>query len=261
MSNSAPTSTPAAADRGGVQVIRRAAQILNALRDCPEGMSLSDIAEITGLARSTVHRIVVALEAELLVSAAPTSGAGGGYRLGSGIASLAQSAERSFALDFHPHMAKLSRATGETVDLSIREYDHVRFVHQISVPHRLRAVSAVGAAFPTYCTAPGKALLATLPTDQLERMLPREFEPATPQSLTSLAQLLEELNVVRSSGLAFDREEHTIGICAVGIAVEDSSGREIAISIPLPATRFYGQEQRLATALLAMKKEITAALA
>lgn len=54
-------------DRNGVQVIRRAAQILDALKDAPTGTSLSQIAARTGLARSTVHRLVGALEREQFV--------------------------------------------------------------------------------------------------------------------------------------------------------------------------------------------------
>ena len=43
---------------------------------------------------------------------------------------------------------------------------------------------------------------------------------------------------MRKSGVAFDREEHTHGICAAGIAMNDLAGNYVAISVPVPAQRF-----------------------
>jgi len=239
-------------DRSGVQVIRRAAQILESLKDAPEGLSLSQIAERTGLARSTVHRLVGALKDErFIVSASPN----GRFRLGPVIASLAAATERNFVLDFHPYLAKLSQLVEETVDLAVLEHDHVRFLHQIPATQRLRAVSSVGAVFPAHCTANGKALLAELSTDHVTRLLPEQLDQLPPNTITDRTKLLEELERVRESGIAYDREEHTTGICAVGTAVADVEGRTVAITIPLPAQRFYGNEERTVKALLSFRRE------
>jgi len=247
------STTNPANDRNGVQVIRRAAQILRVLKDHPEGMSLSQIAERTSLARSTVHRLVAALEQELLVSSTSPNG---GFRLGSALSSLAASADRNFALDFHPVLSKLSRDLNETVDVAVLENDHVRFVHQIGAAQRLRAVSAIGAIFPAYCTANGKALLALLPDEHVMKLLPEHLEKFTPNTITDRAEILRSLAEVRKTGIAFDREEHTMGICAVGIAVEDPGARPVAITVPLPASRFHGNEARLVKALKAAKVEL-----
>ena len=239
-------------DRNGVQVIRRAAQILDALKDAPTGTSLSQIAARTGLARSTVHRLVGALEREQFV--VPVS-PNGRYRLGPAISALAAAAQRDFVLDFHPVMAKLSRDVKETVDLAVLEHDHVRFVHQIAAMQRLRAVSSVGAVFPAHCTANGKALLAELSNEQIRRLLPERLDELTPNTITDREQLIDELETVRESGVAFDREEHTLGIAAVGIAVVDSEGHAVAMTVPMPAQRFYGNENAIAKAILSATRE------
>jgi DNA-binding IclR family transcriptional regulator len=149
-------------DRSGVQVVRRVVQILSALRDDPAGLSLSQIASRTGLARSTVHRLVNALESEDFVSSASPSGR---FRLGSAVAGLAQSSNRDVVLTYHPLLSELSRTLNETVDLAVLEYDQVRFVHQVAASqHRLRAVSAIGALFPAYCTANGRRCSRRCPT-------------------------------------------------------------------------------------------------
>jgi DNA-binding IclR family transcriptional regulator len=240
-----------------VQVIQRAAAILRALQGQPEGLSLSQIAARVGLARSTVHRIVSALEAESFVVAASPNGR---FRLGPGLAALAASTSRELVVDVHPFLVRLSRETNETVDLAVLEHDHVLFVDHIAAPRRLRAVSAIGAIFPVHCTANGKALLATMPGETVDRLLPSRLESLTPNTITDRAQLLRELEDVRESSVAFDREEHTIGICAVGTTVRAADGRLAAVTVPLPAQRFYGHEASLVEPLLRIRDEINDAL-
>ncbi len=240
-----------------VQVIARAAAILRALQGHPEGLSLSQIAERVGLARSTVQRLVVALGTEGLVAAASPKGR---VRLGPGLVSLAGAASVDLARVCHPFLTRLSRELHETVDLALLEHDCVLFVDQVAAPRRLRAVSAVGASFPAHCTANGKALLAALPTEQVVRLLPKTLERLTPSTIVDRDELLVELERIREAGVSFDREEHTHGICAVGAVVVDPDGRLAAVTVPLPAQRFYGHEERLAEPLKRTCVEITAAL-
>ncbi len=138
------------------------------------------------------------------------------------------------------------------VDLAVLDGSVARFVEQIAAPHRLRAVSAVGAAFPLHCTANGKALLAALPAEHALSLLPARLERFTANTIVTRKALLAELDEVRSSGIAHDREEHTEGICAVGAAVLDPAGAPVAaISIPVPSQRFQGNEAHCAASLRA----------
>lgn len=234
-------------DNGGVQVIARAGEILRVLKDHPKGLSLSQVAREVGLARSTVHRIVSALEAEHFVTSASPKGL---IRLGLGLALLAAVVNSELRYELRPYLEQLSREANETVDLAVLDEDRVLFIDQIAVPHRLQAVSAVGATFPLYCTANGKALLAELPFEQVELLVPDSLQALTPRTITTREQLLEELQRIRVERVAFDREEHTVGICAVGSAIPDVFGNLVAITIPLPSIRFYGNEQKLASMLL-----------
>jgi DNA-binding IclR family transcriptional regulator len=227
-----------------IQVIARSAQILRVLGDF-NGLSLAGIAENVGLPRSTVYRIVLALEAERLVS----SNGPGQYRLGPGIAHLAEAAKLDSIRELHPYLARLSKDLNETVDLSIRTGHTVTFVDQIVAMRRLRAVSALGRAFPLHCTANGKAVLAALPEDLAGALMSEPLEPLTAKTIVDKKTLMQSLAEIRRTGIAFDREEHTVGICAVGGCLELGNGELVAISIPLPAGRFYGQEERLSQAL------------
>ena len=236
-----------------VQVIARAAAILRALEDHPAGLSLGEIAKRVNLARSTVQRIVAALEAErLVIAASPT----GRVRLGPAILRLAGSVRTDFASMIRPFLVKLSNELRETVDLAAVKKDHLVFVDQVIGPHRLRAVSAVGESFPLYCTANGKAYLAQLDDEAVERLVGRIFEARTAHTLRGIDALRANLRLTRKEGIAFDLEEHTLGICAAGVALRDLFGNDIAISVPVPTQRFEENRKLIAKKLLATKNAI-----
>ncbi len=243
--------------RGGIQVVRRAAQILRALEDEHDGLSLSVLAQRTSLPRSTVHRIVSALEEEGFVASASRNG---GVRLGPDLVRLANSGRPNLEAQLQPIMTALNERLHETVDVAVLDGDHLRFVAQIAAPHRLRAVSAVGATFPLHCTANGKAVLSLLSDQTVAELLPAALARHTPATITARATLIEELAPVRESGVAIDREEHTEGIWAAGFAVRDVYGTPAAISVPVPALRVQGREDEIVTALTAARAEARAVL-
>jgi IclR family transcriptional regulator, acetate operon repressor len=236
-----------------IQVIARAAAILRTLENQAAGLSLGQIAQRVNLARSTVQRIVAALQAEkLLIAASPN----GRVRLGPTIQRLAASASADFVSIARPFLVALSNDLKETVDLATIKGDHLVFVDQVTGPQRLRAVSAVGEAFPLHCTANGKAYLAALTDSDIERLIGKSYERRTPNTLTRLNDLLRDLKPARKSGVALDREEHTVGICAAGVVMRDALGNYVAISVPVPAQRFNGQQTRIAQSLLATKRAL-----
>jgi DNA-binding IclR family transcriptional regulator len=246
MKNTAGHNHNQGRDFSQVQVINRAVSILRAIRDSG-GLNLSQLARKVGLARSTVHRIVATLEAEDLLT---TVSADGRIQLGMELMSLGAAVKSDFRREMRPYLEGLSINIDETVDLSLMENNRLIFLDQVARLRRLRAVSGLGVTFPLHCTANGKALLADLPLEEVESLLPETLEAWTIHSIVTRAELVQELQLVRAEGVAYDREEHTIGICAVGAAIHGPMGSLAAISIPVPSVRFYGNEERLKIALL-----------
>ncbi len=242
-------------DKSQVQVIARAATILRALEDENEGLSLGQIAQRVNLARSTVQRIVAALETEKLVIAATPNGR---VRLGPTILRLAASVHGDFIALARPHLERLSEELHETVDLATVKKDHLVFIDQVIGSQRLRTASAVGEIFPLHCTANGKAYLAQLSNSGVEELIGRVYERRTPKTITRLEALLTEIKPARRTGIAFDREEHTLGICAAGVALQDPLGNSVAISVPVPAQRFHKRQALIAEKLLATKQALEA---
>ena len=237
--------------RTGVQSIARAGSVLRALAAQPQGIGLAELAGAVELPKSTVHRLVGALTSEDLAS----TGADGKIVLGGALARLGAAGSRPLQDELDPILRRLREEVEETVDLAVADLGAMRFVAQLPASHRLRAVSAVGARFPLHCTANGKALLAALPPDRLRGLLPARLPRSTPHTIVSRATLLAELDRVRADGIAYDREEHTEGISAVGAAVLDATGPVAAISIPVPTARFAGHERRYAKAIARAAKD------
>lgn len=237
--------------RGGIQVISRAAAILRALREDPNGLSLGQIAERVGLARSTVQRIVAALQEERLVFVAGS----GGIRLGPEVTALAAAANYNVVDVCRPHLAALVALTGETADLSVLKGHQMIFLDQMPGTHRLRAVSAIGDIFPLTDTANGRAVLAEMPVETAERFVLDEWRKRTTQGFWPDFERM--LAKVRREGAAYDLDEHTVGISAAGIAFADWKGALHAISVPIPSPRFDDQKAVVTEALGRVKLELT----
>ncbi len=240
-----------------VQVITRVADILRALEGERDGLSLAQIASRVGLARSTVHRLTVGLTSEgFVVPASPN----GRVRLGPALARLGIASRLELKEELEPFVRRLANALEETIDVAVLDGSSVRFIDQIEGAHRLRAVSRVGDRFPLHCSANGKALLAALPREGAERLLPTRLEAFTPNTITSRAALWKELDQVTQAGVAFDREEHTVGICAVASVVQDAASTAAALTVVMPTQRFVGNEQYFADHLLRVCREASGLL-
>lgn len=240
---------------GQIQVIARAAAVLRALENQERGLSLGQIASAVSLPRSTVQRIVGALEAEQFVIATAASG---GVRLGPALLRLAESVNTHALEIIKPMILELSAALQETVDVSVPKHDFLVFVDQVVGPQRLRTVSAVGEAFPLYCTANGKAFLATLSEEEVLRRIGRAYEARTPATLTQFSALKEELAKIRAHGYAVDHEEHAPGISAAGILIYDMLGNPLMISVPVPSSRFEKNREEIIRQLRHAKQVLQA---
>jgi DNA-binding IclR family transcriptional regulator len=190
----------------------------------------------------------MALESEGLVM---SLGPRGRYRLGPELLRLAASARRTAWLELHPLLVEFSYEIGETVDLSVLEGDRAIFVDQVVADNRLRAVSAVGDSFPLHASANGKAMLAAMPAPDVSRVLGGRLEALTENTLVTATDIRSELECIRAAdGVAFDREEQSLGVSAIGAVIGTIDHDLLALSIPVPTQRFTGREAALQAAVL-----------
>jgi DNA-binding IclR family transcriptional regulator len=235
----------------GKQVIARAAAVLKALENQRQGLSLSQIAKASELPRTTVHRIVTALEAQQMVITGSS-----GVRLGPALVRLAASAHTDIVAIARPYVESLGRRTRETVDVSVYRGLHAVSVDQYPSDQELRVVSAVGTAFPIHCTAHGKILLSAFCDDALTRLLTDPLERRTQSTMVSIAAVLDDVGRARDQGWAVDIEEHARGVCGIGIHLRSGLAEHYAISLAVPALRFHENLEGLKAALLQCKAEV-----
>jgi DNA-binding IclR family transcriptional regulator len=234
-------------EEGSMQVVSRAASILRALDGEHRGLSLSELGERTGLPRSTVHRLVTALGVEGFVVGAPATGR---TRLGPELTRLALHSRGELQAELRPYLEDLRRTLDETIGLSVLEPQGVRFVDQITANHPLQAITAVGELLPAWSSASGRALLATLPPEQREAMVPRRLVAHIPSTTTDRREVMAAIESAGRDGVAVTREEYTEGICAAAVAVRDGSGAAAAISVSAPTARFTRRSDEITAALL-----------
>ena len=226
------TASPNAAGqrREGVQVIARASEVLRQLAASPRGLSLAELAARVELPRSTTHRIVRALSHEGFVLASPS----GKLRIGPALIHIAVASRRDLRHEAAPYLERLSHELHETVDLGVLDGDDMLFIDQYtSQQNVLRIVSEIGGRFPLYCTANGKALLAAMSDDEVDALVPSRCRSTLAATITDRRLLHEELDLVRATGVAYDREEHTVGIAAVATVVRDAMGSLAAVGVVL----------------------------
>lgn len=239
----------------GIQVISRAAAILRVLRDAQAGMSLGQIAKKVDLHRSTVQRIIGALVAERFVISDPQAR---GFRLGPEFGAFANAAQYNIVEQCRLFLTELTQKTGETADLSVMRGVGMTFLDQVPGTHRLTTLSRVNEVFPLTTTANGRSCLALLPEDEAVRMIRHEWERIG--TAGDLSRLLATLAEIRRTGLAYDLEEHSPGISAIGFAFRDWGGILHAISVPMPTTRYPDMKATVEAALRVTMRDIAEVL-
>jgi DNA-binding IclR family transcriptional regulator len=243
---------PAGAE-SGIRAIARAAAVLRALQPEPHGLSLSEIASRVDLPRGVAQRIVEALANErLLVMLAPELR----ITLGPALVRLAAAVNVDTRSLLRPFLHRLSHASHESVDLCSLTEQGAVLIDQVRIPPRLAEVSVIGKGFPLHCTANGKALLASVPDERRGAYLAPRLERFTPNTVTDRTALEQEIRAISESGLAIEFEEHSVGICAVGVSFRDLLGRIYSLSIAVPTRRFAGNRRFISRLLLRTRKEL-----
>lgn len=185
----------------------------------------SDVVTTTGLPKATAHRLLAVLSAHGFVTLSDD----GTYIAGPKVLALAGQATRSSRiLDIaEPYLEDLVDEVGCTAHLGTLNGDRVIYTMKVEAKRKpYQMPSRVGREVPLHSSAMGKAMLAGMSSEQLDRFLAdTELTPRTVHSITSADALRAELAQVRAQGYALDREENVPGIICVGAAVHDHLGR------------------------------------
>jgi len=140
-----------------------------------------------------------------------------------------------------PFLERLAAQTAETVHLSAREGDGIVIVDKVDSPQPVRVDTYVGQRTPLHCSATGKAFLAFQTNGEGDIALARH----TAATITSRAALDRELDEVRRTGWARNREEWRPGVCAAAVPIRDARQSVVAVlSLTVPTARFSAEVLR-----------------
>jgi IclR family acetate operon transcriptional repressor len=240
-----------------VESVDRALALLLLLRD-RKSMSVSEASRAVGVAPSTAHRLLAALQYRGFVAQDPLTKA---YGPGPVLLELGLSVVRGLDIraQARPVMERLVREVGETAHLAILRGSDILFIESIESDKALRVANRAGMTLPAHATAAGKALLAGLSAAELTALYPVDNLPhSRPRAHTTRAALEQELASVRARGYATNFDESEPDVSAVAAAITDRAGRvRAALTVSAPLSRLdEAQVTRIAEAVLRAAGEI-----
>lgn len=214
-------------------------KLLDVLAQQADPAPLRQLAQETGLHPSTAHRILGAMSHTGFVD----RDTGGTYRLGIRLLELGSLVKSRISLreTAMPFMLRLHAATGESVNLGIRDKDEIVYVERTSSGRSaVRIVHIVGARAPLHATATGKLFLAEDGPEKVREYARRTHLPALTQAtLTDLILLERELDKVRRHAVAFDLDEVETGVRCIASGIYDEDHALVAgLSLSTPSERF-----------------------
>ena len=234
-----PARPPIGRDHGGIQALDRAFLILDVLADAGGEAKLTEIAATAGLNVSTCHHLISTLHNWGYVARGANSRS---YVLGSRILHLSAACLRQVDLPRRAQsfLDRLNDQTKESVQLAIMQDTNLVHILRRESRHAVRVDAGLGGnAGAAHATATGKAILAWLPPNELDRIVADKGLTAfTAHTITDIEALKEEMRLTRRRGYSMDREEFRPGVICLGAAIRDHAGAVVgAISVSSPAFR------------------------
>lgn len=240
----------AEARRGGSsEVVERALDVLLSFLEAEGELGVSEVARRLGMDKGRVHRFLTALKRKGLVTSNPETRR---YSLGFRVLELSSALSRQFDVvaQAQPFLRELRDATSETASLAALVGDHRVHLTQVESEHDIRQSFPIGKPLPVHAGAMGKVLLAFLPAEEVQRLLPTRLERLADRTITDPDRLLRELAEVRWQGYALSSGERVVGSRSIAAPVWSWRGDAMAINVSGPAFRFTEEKAAEAVPLL-----------
>jgi len=227
-----------ARSRGGgrdfVEALARGIDVLTAFSPSKVAMTVSEVAEETGLARPTARRLLLTLE-----SLGYVRSTAGTYTLTAKVLDIGTAviaAQDSWDLA-QPHMRDLVDFTQESSSMSVLDGSDIVYSARVAVPKIIALRVNIGTRFPAIAASMGKVLLADLDPDELDTALATPSQsPVIPRVNPSRAELESKLAEVRERGWALADEILSLGVRSVAAPVRGPDGRvDAALNVTVHA--------------------------
>jgi len=208
--------------------VQRAMAVLEEIAQSRSGLSLTELTQKLKLPRSSMHCLLVTLERCGYIQRGTARGR---YHFGAKVFSLMNLALGGVGLRevAKPYLRNLVRRTGLTAHMAILAHDQAVLIEQMVPTGVFRESTWLGKSLEVNCSALGKALIAWLPEEDLNRIVrDHAFPRLNENTIVSPRKLFEELARTRKNGYSIDDEEADIGSRCLGAPVLNSEGRVVA---------------------------------
>ncbi|WP_412066761.1 HTH-type transcriptional regulator BhcR [Rhizobium sp. SYY.PMSO] len=244
-----------------VQVLDRSLKLLELVAEA-DGAVLTDLADRSAMAPSTVHRLLTSLAQHGMVT---HDGETGAWTIGVKAFEIgtAYLRFRKLGTISRPFLKQLMEESGETANIAIEDDGDVVFISQAESHAPMRAFFRPGRRGPIHASGIGKAIISTWPDSRIEAVLGgRVLQHFTDRTCDTISSLLEDIARIRSRGWSIDDEEHTLGMRCVAAPIFDEYGEAVAgISISGPAVRLPDERvAALGPVVRAAAEELTKAM-
>jgi IclR family KDG regulon transcriptional repressor len=204
-----------------VQSVERTFDILEVLSHEKDGLGLTDIGKKVGLHKSTVFRLLSSLAEKGYIEKNPKTA---NYRLSLKFIELCSAFLNNLELKTEalPFLKKLASLTTQAVYFAILDGWEAIYIEKVETFESIRKYDIIGKRAPSYCTALGKSLLSGLSEDEIrERFQGIPLTPFTPNTITGLERLIQEVDLVRARGWSEDNEEYEEGFRCIASPIYD----------------------------------------
>ncbi len=231
-----------------VRSIAKACTLLDILTEAKRPLSLGELTQAAGWAKSTVYGLLTSMRGCGLIE---QDGVSGKFSLGVRLfeyGSAVSSTRNVISLAKAP-MERLVKTTGESASLSMLDRGEALVLLHAEADSGFHIVSETGAHLPSFATAQGKALLSGQSDAAVRRIFEAKAQPFTPHTVADADTLLTELRTVRETGYAIENGEFKIGIRGAASPIRDHTGAiRYAIGLVGMFRRVDSDEFRAATA-------------
>lgn len=236
-----------------IRSVDRALDLIEILSGSGANLGPTKLAELTGMDKSTVYRLLTTLKNRGYVDKNCTSGT---YSLGPTPLTLVSRYLGSLELqtEARPFLSELSTDLGLTTHLGLLDENEVIYVEKLDYVPTPQIYSQIGNRVPAYCSSLGKCLLSCLSGEQLiEAMASCSFKQYTNKTIPNIRALREHLREVRAQGWAIDNEEWQPGHVCIGAPVYDYRG-EIIAAVSASGSKSMIPDDRIPAVIDAVKK-------
>jgi len=222
----------------------RVLDILEILAFSEDGFSLTEIASAIDAPKSSIFPIVHTLHSREYIKMNSNTSK---YTIG--IRSLALSSayhsNNSILSYIRKEMQRIVDICSETCQLGILDKGNILYLEKIDSPEPIRMISHVGTRLPAYCTGLGKALLSEHSKEELKSLFPNGFEKFTPNTISDIDTLYDQLQIIKQTQIACDCEEVTEHMQCYAIAIRKNGVMQAALSISVPVFRLSKEKINL----------------